>query len=103
MPEGRTIMQPLSHSLSPKGRSALARLNVALSALPESDDLARSIAADLAVMSDGEAAGALRRVRRTLFETATIGDPQASETVLDGLLIAFEDRVRELRAAMIGH
>jgi hypothetical protein len=86
-------MQPLSNQLSPKGRLALSKLSAALRHVPGSDALAQSIAADLSRLTDGEAAGVLARVRRTLFEEATICNPDASETIIDGLLTAFTDRV----------
>jgi hypothetical protein len=93
-------MNRLSNSLSPKGRAALARLNAALSDVPGSDTLARAIAADLSGLTDAEAAGVLRRVRRELFEAATICNPDASETIINGLLTAFTDRVVGIRADM---
>ncbi len=89
-----------SDSFSPKGRAALARLTTALNEIPGSDMLTQSIAADLSGLPDAEAAGALRRVRRTLFEEATIHNPDVSETIIDGLLTAFTDRVVGIRADM---
>ncbi len=95
-------MEPLANELSLKGRAALARLTSALREVPGSDVLAQSIAVDLAGLTDAEAAGALRRVRRTLFEAATIHNPDVSETVVSGLLIAFCDRIIAIRADMRG-